>query len=65
MKDLVDDPVHQRLDHPALVGVERGQTGVEAFELGLGDDRTEIHPTRVRRALTRAPIARREGPSQR
>ena len=50
---------------PAVVSVEGRTSEGGLLELGLGDDRTEIHPTRVRRALTRAPIARREGPSQR
>ena len=50
---------------PAVVSVEGRTSEGGLLELGLGDDRTEIHPTRARRALTRAPINRREGPSQR
>ena len=50
---------------PAVVSVDGRTSEGGLLELGLGDDRMEIHPTRVRRALTRAPIARREGPSRR
>ncbi|MDE2661278.1 MAG: hypothetical protein OXI45_13820 [Acidobacteriota bacterium] len=50
---------------PAVVSVDGRTSEGGLLELGLGDDRTEIHPTRARRALTRAPIARRDGPSRR
>ena len=50
---------------PAVVSVEGRTSEGGLLELGLGDDRTEIHPTRMRRALTRAPISRREEPSRR
>ncbi len=49
---------------PAVVRVEGRTSEGGLLELGLGDDRTEIHPTRRRRALTRALITREE-PSRR
>ena len=50
---------------PAVVKVEGRTSEGGLLELGLGDDRTEIHPTRRRRALTRALITRGEEPSRR
>lgn len=50
---------------PAVVSVDGRTSEGGLLELALGDDRTEIHPTRARRALTRASISRREGPSRR
>ena len=50
---------------PAVVTVEGRTSEGGLLELGLGDNRTEIHPTRGRRALTRALITAREGPSNR
>lgn len=50
---------------PAVVTVEGRASEGGLLELGLGDNRTEIHPTRRRRALTRALITGREGPSNR
>ena len=50
---------------PAVVTVDGRTSEGGLLELGLGDNRTEIHPTRVRRAITRALITRREGPSRR
>ena len=50
---------------PAIVQVEGRASEGGLLELALGDDRTTIHPTRVRRALTRARIARREAPPPR
>ncbi len=50
---------------PAVVSVEGRTSEGGLLELGLGDDRTEIHPTRARRALTRAPINPREDPTRR
>ena len=50
---------------PAVVTVEGRTSEGGLLELGLGDNRTEIHPTRMKRALTRALISRREGPSPR
>ena len=49
---------------PAVVTVDGRTSEGGLLELGLGDNRTEIHPTRVRRAVTRALITRREGPSR-
>ena len=50
---------------PAVVSVEGRTSEGGLLELGLGDNRTEIHPTRGRRALTRALITGREGRSNR
>lgn len=50
---------------PAVVAVGGRTSEGGLLELGLGDNRTEIHPTRVRRAVTRALITRRDGPSRR
>ena len=50
---------------PAVVSVDGRTSEGGLLELALGDDRMEIHPSRVRRAVTRALITRREGPSSR
>lgn len=50
---------------PAIVRVEGRTSEGGLLELGLGDNRTAIHPTRLRRAVTRALITRREEPSRR
>ena len=50
---------------PAVVSVEGRTSEGGLLELGLGDNRTEIHPTRGRRAFTRALVTRKEGASNR
>jgi|GEM_PF-2775232 len=50
---------------PAVVQVDGRTSEGGLLELALADNRTKIHPTRVRRAITRARITRREEPSRR
>ena len=50
---------------PAVVQVDGRTSEGGLLELALAENRTKIHPTRVRRAITRARITRREEPSGR
>ena len=50
---------------PAVVEVDGRTSEGGLLELALADNRTQIHPTRVKRALTRSRVTKREAPSRR